>query len=475
VATIETIRVPDIGEFDEVDIVEVLVSPGDEISEGDSLITLESDKASLDVPSPYSGVVQEVLVAVDDKVGEGTPIATIEVDSESVRSLPPAGRSPTRPPPVGGGVLSEEDLRPAVEVPSSPTDESLPPAADVPSSVLPQGRMPLPSDTPRQQDTYEQAISPSGGGRMGAFEAEAADPESRMPHASPSVRKLARELGADLGRVSPSGPKGRILAEDVKVFVRAELSRPTPSSTVSPVPLEDFTKFGEIELEPLNKIRKLTARNMAASWRSVPQVTQHDEADVTELEEFRKSLAEEADRRGLRLSPLAFLITACARALVEFPRFNSSLDPTGENLVLKKYINIGIAVDTPKGLVVPVIRDADRRGIFELAQELAEMSARAREGRSRLDEFQGATFTISSLGGIGGTSFTPIVNSPEAAILGVSRMAWKQVYSDDGEFVPRRMLPRSLTYDHRVIDGAEAVRFTTYLGKLLGDIRKILL
>ena len=274
--------------------------------------------------------------------------------------------------------------------------------------------------------------------------------------------------------MSPTGPKGRILQEDVKAFVQTELSRPTSSRVTEDLPTVDFAKFGEVEIQPLNKIRKLTARAMTTSWQNVPQVTQQDEADVTELEEFRKSLKEEAARRGVKLSPLAFLIPACARALAEFPRFNSSLDGSGESLVLKKYVNIGIAVDTPKGLVVPVIRNADRKGAYELAEELGAMSARAREGKSRLDEFQGATFTISSLGGIGGTSFTPIVNSPEVAILGVSRMAWKQVWRG-GEFVPKLMLPLSLTYDHRVIDGAEAARFVTYLGGLLGDIRRIML
>jgi pyruvate dehydrogenase E2 component (dihydrolipoamide acetyltransferase) len=463
VARIETVKVPNIGEFDQVDVVEVLISLGDRVSEGDSLITLESDKASLDVPSPLSGVVEEVLVAVDDKVSEGTPIAKLRLEDGVT------GDAEAR-------LSSGEDRESARE--ESMSDDMRGAAAPKP----PPSQPPAPTVTEFPVGAADAEMSGLLAPGLSSIVTPGSEATGIKPHASPSVRRFARELGVDLDRVEPSGPKNRILKDDVAGLVKAELSRPTPTAqpqavsggALPEIPAVDFAKFGEIEEVPLSKIKKLTARNMHRAWLNVPMVTQFDEADVTDLESFRKAQKDEATQRGVKLSPLAFLIPACARALRMFPQFNSSLDPSGETLILKKYINIAVAVDTPKGLVVPVIRDADHKGAFELAAELAEMSARARDGKSRLDEFQGATFTISSLGGIGGTAFTPIVNAPEVAILGVSRMAWKQVWRDGG-FVPRQMLPLSLTYDHRVIDGADAARFTTYLGELLGDIRKILL
>lgn len=445
-ARTETVKVPDIGDFEDVDVVEVLIAEGDRVDEGDPLITLESDKASLDVPSPMAGTVKEILVAVNDKVSEGSPIAKLEVEDEGEE-----------------GEAEEE-----------PEETEEEPEKKVKGEEKAQEKKAKEEKRAEKKLEHEETEPPPP-------PPEPAEEEGARPHASPSVRRFARELGVDLAEVEASGRKGRILKDDVKDHVReafsserGEAAGPGVGAGLPEVPEVDFAKFGEVEEQPLTKIKKLTAEAMRRAWLNAPQVTQFDEADVTDLEAFRQEHKAGAKEQGFNLTPLAFVIPACVRALREFPRFNSSLDPSGEKLIVKKYINLGIAVDTPKGLVVPVLRDADRKGAFELARELAELSQRAREGKSRLDEFQGATFSISSQGGIGGTNFTPIVNVPEVAILGISRTEQRPVWRD-GEFVPRLIMPLALTYDHRVIDGAEAVRFTTYLREILSDVRKILL
>ncbi|MDE2689961.1 MAG: dihydrolipoyllysine-residue acetyltransferase [Acidobacteriota bacterium] len=424
-----SVVVPDIGDFDSVDVVEVLVGVGDEVSVDQSLITLESDKASMEVPSPAAGRVVEIAVELGGQVGGGDLILTIEpadtvakAEAEA-RSEPVAASAPPAPPPVA-------EPRPAGGGRRPP-----PPAADGPAAT------------------------------------------SAPPHASPAVRRFARMLGVDLRRVSGSGAKGRILREDVEGFVKEVMTGRGPQvagAGIPPVPEVDFSKFGPVEQRPLSRIRKLSAASLHRSWLNVPHVTQHDEADITDLEAFRRAHLDEARERGVRLTLLAFLMKAVAATLVEFPEMNSSLAPDGESLVLKRYYNLGVAVDTPDGLVVPVVREVDRKTVYELAGELGEVSGRARERKLRPTDIQGATFTISSLGGIGGTAFTPIVNAPEVGILGVSRSVRRPVYVGAG-LAPRLMLPVSLSYDHRVIDGAYAVRFTTHLCLVLSDIRRVVL
>ena len=421
----EPIRVvvPDIGDFDSVDVVEVLVGVGDEVSVDQSLITLESDKASMEVPSPSAGSVVEIAVELGGQVGEGDLILTIE----------PAGAS------VEAGARGAEDQSEA--------------APDAEPRLSRRGRRPPP---------------PAAGGPAKA---------SAPPHASPGVRRFARMLGVDLRRVSGAGPRGRILREDVEGFVKEAMAgrgTQVAGAGIPPVPEVDFSKFGPVESKPLSRIRKLAAANLHRSWLNVPHVTQHDEADITDLEAFRKAHLAEARERGVRLTLLAFLMKAVAASLAEFPEMNSSLAPDGESLILKRYCHLGVAVDTPDGLVVPVVREVDRKSVYELAGELGELSGRARERKLRPADIQGATFTISSLGGIGGTAFTPIVNAPEVGILGVSRAVRRPVYVGAG-LAPRLMLPVSLSYDHRVIDGACAVRFSTHLCSVLSDIRRVVL
>ncbi len=451
--TIE-IKVPDIGDFDQVDVVEVLVKPGDSVAVDDSLITLESDKASMEVPSPSAGVVREVLVAVGDQVGEGAVIVRLEASEPS-------------------------------------SDEGS--AAESPAPATPPAQAPM-ETSPAEASSPETRVAATSGKATSEKEPPSTEPEPPAPreaprgssgttgaiYASPSVRRFARELGADLSSVPGSGRKGRILKEDVQQWVKAQLQG-SPAETASgggagfeKVPPVDWARYGGIEVRPLSRIRRASARNLHRAWLNVPHVTQFDEADVTELEEFRQSLKSEAQSREVRLTPVAFQLLAAAKALREFPEFNSSLDPSGESLIVKDFVHIGVAVDTPDGLVVPVIRDVDKKGLWELAAELVETSERAREGRLSIPDLQGAGFSISSLGGIGGTGFTPIVNAPEVAILGIARMDWKPVWQGS-EFVPRRIMPFSVSYDHRVIDGAQGVRFTTFLSGLLGDIRRLLL
>lgn len=443
--------VPDIGDFEDVEVIEIHVSAGDEVSVEDPLISLESDKATMDVPSSEAGIVSEVLVAVGDLVSEGSAVVRI-------------GGVKTKP-----AAIEQKPSKPAAPV------------------------APRPEPTPEPREPVQPARAESA--RPDLVERRAAGPAtppvssatprspSELPHASPGVRKFARELGVDLIKVTGSGPKGRILKEDVQNWVKTTLSKTpvmapaqAPAGGVIPeMPEIDFSQFGEIEKQPLSRIKKLTAANLRRAWLHVPHVTQHDEADISELEAFRRDLKkEEESRSGARITMLSFLMKACVVALKEFPAFNSSLENGGENLIVKRYYHIGIAVDTNEGLVVPVVRDVDHKTIRDLAGELADISTRARERKLSPKDLQGASFTISSLGGIGGTAFTPIVNAPEVAILGVSKSSMKPVYQD-GEFVPRLILPLSLSYDHRVIDGAQAARFTSFLAKVLADVRRLLL
>jgi len=441
---VKDVLVPDIGDFKNVPIIEVLVKPGDAVKKEDALVTLESDKATMDIPSPYSGVVKALKVKVGDKVSEGSALLAIGVSEEaSVATAAPA------PSPQPHSIGSEQA--------STSRGEG-------------KGGGVTPHSSPLT--TYPaQKVVPSPPPTLPAMEARA-----HLAHASPSVRRFARELGVDLAHVAGSGPKNRILEEDVQGYVKNELSRPRAGAgfTLPEMPQVDFAKFGAIETVPLSRIKKLAGANLHRNWVSIPHVTQHDEADITDLEAFRNSSSAETEKQGFKLTMLSFLIKACVTALKAHPEFNASLDKSGENLVLKKYYHIGVAVDTQEGLVVPVIRDADRKGVFDLARELAEVSKRAREKKLSPAEMQGGCFSISSLGGIGGTAFTPIINAPEVAVLGVSKAQTKPVYKD-GQFAPRLILPLALSYDHRVIDGAAAARFTTYLCSVLSDIRRLLL
>ena len=436
----QTVSVPDIGDFKEVEVIEVLVKPGDAVAKEQSLITLESDKATMEIPSPGAGVVKELKVKVGDKVAKDSPILVLEGKEER--------RSEARAP---------EAARPAEPRPAAAK------AAAAPAPITNPSARPVPRE-PREETAVKA-------------------------HASPSVRKFARELGVPLAQVAGSGPKGRVLHADVQGFVKGALSRaPAPAAkgggslpfNLPAWPEVDFAKFGPVESVPLSRIQKLSGPYLHRNWVSIPHVTQFDEADITDLEAFRKGQTAETEKKGFKLTMLAFMIKACVTALREYPQFNASLDRSGENVIVKKYYHIGVAVDTPEGLVVPVVRDADRKGVFDLAKELGEISKLARDKRLKAGDMQGGTFSISSLGGIGGTAFTPIINAPEVAILGVSRSYLKPIFSGKGDkgedlFKARLVLPLSLSYDHRVIDGATAARFTTYLVSVLSDIRKSLL
>lgn len=425
--SIVEIKVPDIGGHDNVDVIAVEVKAGDTIALDQTLITLETDKATMDVPADAAGVVQEVKIKVGDKVSEGSVILTVETGVAAAEA--PAQAAPAAAPAAAA---------PAPAAPAAPASAAKPaPAA---SSAV-----------------NEAAFSKA--------------------HAGPSTRKLARELGVDLGSVKGSGQKGRITAEDVKSFVKGVLQSGAGASlggglNLLPWPKVDFSKFGEVEVKELSRIKKISGQNLSRNWVMIPHVTVNEEADMTELEEFRKALNKEWEKAGVKVSPLAFIIKASVTALKAFPEFNSSLD--GDNLVLKKYYNIGFAADTPNGLVVPVIKDVDKKGLKEISQELTELSKKAREGKLKPQEMQGACFTISSLGGIGGTGFTPIVNAPEVAILGVCKSQIKPVWNGK-EFEPRLMCPLSLSFDHRVIDGAAGMRFTVFLANLLKDFRRVVL
>lgn len=422
--TIKNITVPDIGGAADVVVIEVLVKPGDKIKVDSSLVTLESDKATMDVPSSDEGVVKQVKVKVGDKVSQGSVILELETTAAAKAVEAPATK--------------QEPVKQAAPAKQEPAKQAEPVKQVAPA---PQTGTVITADT----------------------------------HAGPAVRKLAREFGVDLSLVPRTGPKERILKEDVQAYVKSRLSTPAVSGGGLPsAPAVDFAKFGPIVTQPLSRIKKISGKNLHRNWLLVPHVTQFGEADITELEAFRASQKATAEKQGIKLTPLVFIMKAAASALKTFPTFNASLDPSGENLILKNYCHIGVAVDTPDGLVVPVIRDVDQKGLMDLAKELAVVSEKARNKQLNANDMQGGCFSISSLGGIGGTAFTPIVNVPEVAILGVSKAFHKPVYQNN-QFVPRLMLPLSLSYDHRVIDGAEGARFMVHLSTVLSDIRNLLL
>jgi pyruvate dehydrogenase E2 component (dihydrolipoamide acetyltransferase) len=443
-ANLSEVRVPDLGDFKDVSVVDVLVKEGESVEVDTPLITLETEKATMDVPSPVGGRINALKIQKGGKVSQGTLIALIEAASAEAK---PAA-APATPPSATEETVRHPALaaRSASQAPTAPS-----PPADAPSA---------PAATPS---------APIGDGSVVMADFSSV-------YAGPSVRKFARELGVDLARVKGSGPKGRITHEDVKAFVKKVMTEGAgaPGAAALPqVPEVDFAKFGPVETRPLGRIQRISGPRLHASWVNIPHVTQFDSADITDLEAVRAQLKGKAVKEGIKLTPLAFVLKACVKALQEYPLFNSSLDARGENLVFKKYLHLGFAADTPNGLVVPVIRDADRKDIYELARELGELSEKAREGKLTPTQMQGGCFTISSLGGIGGTAFTPIINAPEVAILGVSRSSYQPVYRA-GSFVPRLMLPLSLSYDHRVIDGALAVRFTTFLARALAEPRGLL-
>ena len=435
---VQEVKVPDIGDYKDIPVIEIAVKVGDRVEKEQSLVTLESDKATMDVPSSAAGVVKELKVKIGDTVSEGSVIVVIEAEGGAAAPAPAPAAAPKQ----------------AVEKPS-----------DAPAT---------PSPAPAAPSALAQApVIPAGEGGHHAS------------HASPSVRKFARELGVDVSRVQGTGPKGRITQDDVTAFIKGVMTgqRAAPAAAAPaaggggelnllPWPKVDFTKFGPVDPKPLSRIKKISGANLHRNWVMIPHVTNNDEADITELEALRVQLNKEHEKAGVKFTMLAFVIKAVVSALKKFPTFNASLD--GDNLVFKQYYNVGFAADTPNGLMVPVIRDADKKGLVDIAKEMAELSKAAREGKLKPDQMQGGCFSISSLGGIGGTHFTPIINAPEVAILGLSRSAMKPVW-DGKQFVPRLTMPLSLSYDHRVIDGAEAARFNAYLGAILADFRRVIL
>jgi len=425
------INIPDIGDFAEVEVIEVLVKVGDEVSAEDAIISLESEKATIEVPTPEGGIIEAIMVKEGDFVSEGSPMMSIKTSS-------PNNTKPTNE--------TKEEPKQAKETPKKS-------AAEEPVKAAP-NPPPVPVEIPKQ-------------------------PGDKLAHASPSVRKFARELGADIAQVIGTGRKGRITQDDVKNHIKTAMQTGgqtvvTAGFDVPPFPAVDFTQFGEVDSQPLNRIQKISGKYLHRNWVRIPHVTQYDESDITELEDFRQANKADAKAQGFSLTPLAFIVKAMAKALKKFPKFNSSLDVDGENLIYKKYFHIGIAVDTPNGLVVPVIRDCDKKEVFEIAKEMRDISLKARDGKLSPSDMQGGCISISSLGGIGGTAFTPIINAPEVAILGVSRSSIKPVWNGK-EFQPKLMLPLSLSYDHRVIDGADAARFIVYLSSILADMKKMLL
>jgi pyruvate dehydrogenase E2 component (dihydrolipoamide acetyltransferase) len=448
-ADTKEVRVPDIGDFTDVEIIEVHVKAGDEIAPEDPVVTLETDKASMDVPAPAGGKVAELKVKSGDRVSEGDVLLLLkktgsDTSSDKTGSDTDSGAAPEE----------SESKAPSQAPEQEPLQESK-----------------------SQQASPEPASSSATRPQPGAVDKLVSDPGSSV-HAGPSVRKFAREMGVDLGRVKGSGVKGRITHEDVKAWVKKSLTHAAPAAApggaaLPAVPEVDFSKFGATGLAPLSRVQRISGPRLHASWVNLPHVTQFDEADITETERVRKELKGDADKEGVKLTPLAFILRACVKALREFPQFNASLHPDGQHLVLKHYFNIGFAVDTPGGLVVPVIKGLEGKSLFQVARELGELSEKARDNKLAAADMQGGNFTVSSLGGIGGTFFTPIINAPEVAILGVSRHKMQPVWQG-GEFVPRLILPLSLSYDHRVIDGATAVRFTRFLGEILSDVDRLL-
>jgi pyruvate dehydrogenase E2 component (dihydrolipoamide acetyltransferase) len=437
VAEIKQVLVPDIGDYKDVSVIELMVKVGDTLNAEDTLLTLETDKAAMDVPSPFAGVIKTLAVKVGDKVSQGSLILTMEcadLSAPSVNAAAPAASSD-----VSLHSKTATTVAPVAQTPPSPPlsrGESTPPLT-------------------------------RGGQGFGG-----------KAHASPAIRRFARELGVDVAQVRGNGVKGRVTKDDVQNFVKAALAQPRGTGgnglQVLASPVIDFAKFGPIETKPLSRIKKISGANLHRNWVTIPHVTQFDEADITDMEAFRKELGTEYASQNIKITPLAFMLKAVVTAMQKFPEFNASLDASGENLVLKQYFHIGVAVDTPDGLMVPVLRDVDKKGIVQLAKELGEISVKAREKKIPAVDMQGGCFTISSLGGIGGTAFTPIINAPEVAILGVSRSSMKPVWKD-GAFVPRLILPLSLSYDHRVIDGALGARFAVYLSQVLADTRRLAL
>ena len=435
-ANLVEVKVPDIGDFTDIPVIEILVKPGDTIKKEDSLISLESDKATMEVPASHAGVVKELKVKLGDKVSMGSVVLVLEEGAAMSTPAPTTASAP-----VASAPASTQSATPSVEAPA-------------PQKV---------------------ALVASPGSAVSA------GPSAPIPgnvHASPSIRAFARELGVDLTKVKGTALKGRIAKEDVQGFVKTELAKPKGAAggafAFPEMPFMDFTKYGEIEKRALSRIKRLSGNNLARNWVMIPHVTQQDEADITEVEAFRVKTNEENAKSGVKVTMLAFLIKASVAALKQFPEFNSSLEPGGENLILKKYYHIGFAADTPNGLVVPVIKNADQKTVIDIAREMGELSAKAREGKLSPAEMSGGCFSISSLGGIGGTFFTPIINAPEVAILGVSKSSMKPIWNGK-EFMPRLILPMSLSYDHRVVDGASGARFSTYLAGLMTDIRKLVL
>ena len=445
-SSLQDVLVPDIGNFDSVDVIEVLVKAGDTIAKDDSLVTVESDKASMDIPAPFAGVVKEVKLKVGDKIAQGHLILILEADVAAASAPAVEVKAPA---PVAA---PKEAIAAAIPEPSRPAPEP-------PKQVQPAHR-PLP--------VGESVVTNDG----------------KTSHASPSARKFARELGVNLAFVKGSAAKNRITQADIQAFVKGELAKPRTenmgaglgSLATLPMPVIDFSQFGEIESKPLSRIKKISGANLHRNWVTAPHVTQFDQADITDLEDFRKSMQADAEKRGVKLTMLAFLIKASVNALKAYPNFNSSLSPDGDSLILKNYFNIGFACDTPDGLVVPVVKDVQQKDVLDIARDLGELSTKARERKLKVDEMQGGCFTISSLGGIGGTMFTPIINCPEVAILGVSRSSMQPVFDDKTKtFEPRLILPMSLSYDHRVVDGADGARFTSHMRMMLSDVRRLLL
>lgn len=437
---IEQIKIPDIGDFDAVEVIEVLVSVGDTVAEDDSLLTLESDKATMEIPAPQAGTITKLVVSVGDKVSEGDHIIDLEISDA-----------------------------PAAEAPKEVKAEEAPKAAPAPAPAKAAETHASVETSPIVAAAANSANKPTNAQSLGA-----------KYHASPSVRSFSRNLGVDLTTVSGSGPKGRIMHTDVEAAIKAVMSGQAAApgtaggAGIPPVAEVDFSKFGETETEELGRIKKISGKFLHTSWLNVPHVTQFDECDITEMDQFRKDMKATAEKEGVKLTPLVFVMKAVVKALQDFPNFNASLSPDGQSIIKKKYYNIGIAVDTPNGLVVPVVKDVDKKGIYDLSRDLMEISAKARDGKLGPADMQGGCFTISSLGGIGGTQFTPIVNAPEVAIMGLSKAKMQPVWNGN-EFVPRLVMPFSVSYDHRAIDGAEGVRFTTTVGQYLTDLRQLIM
>ena len=513
-SSIKNIELPDIGDFDEVEVIEILVSVGDTIAADDSIITLESDKASMEIPSPSAGTVTQININIGDKIKQGDSLISLESTQESEESTTEAEESsepaaetstkivPVVVPDIGdfdevevieilvsvGDELNEEDSIITLESDKASMEIPTPIAGTVNSINISLGdklnlgdlilEMQSSGATQTEAVVKEAPSAPAptkpAVAATPAAKANISETVSNVPagdsHASPSIRKLARELGVDLSKVSGTGQKGRVLDTDLKGYVKQIVTSGGTGSAIPKVPVIDFSKFGETELQPLSRINKLSGKHLSACWLNIPHVTQFDEVNIDQMETFRQ----EQKAKGVKLTPLVFIMKAVIQALKQHSRFNSALDESGENLIIKKYFNLGIAMDTPNGLVVPVIRDVDQKSLSDLATELAETSAKARDGKLKPGDMQGAGFTISSLGGIGGTQFTPIVNAPEVAILGVSRSQTKPIW-DGKNFVPTLMLPLALSYDHRVIDGAQGGRFMADLNSILQDIREILL